>query len=101
LKEPITLPPLTFLPFKDWRGYVTVELADLAASLETMLRSYVDERGNPMTNCVAVTHADRRPVWDLQDGDHETISRYSQIFIPRGHRQERLQHEHWLLPLYS
>src|SRR4051794_13387089 len=79
LKQPITIARLKFVPFKNQRGSVPAELADLAPSLERMLRGYVDERGYPVSNCVVVEHADRSPVWDLQDDDHELIARYTQI----------------------
>jgi hypothetical protein len=44
-----------------------------------ILRGYVDMHGDPVDNCVVVTHSGRNPVWDLQDEDHKLISRSAQI----------------------
>jgi hypothetical protein len=79
LREPITLGRLTFLPFRDERGNVSAPLAMLAESLSTILRGYVDMHGEPIDNCVVVTHSGRNPVWDLEDDDHKLVSRCARI----------------------
>src|SRR5262245_59588644 len=81
LNQPIALGHCTFLPFKDKRGAVPTLLRELARSLKIILRGYVDISGKPIQNCIVVTHADRRPAWNLQDEDHEVISRYTQILL--------------------
>jgi len=79
LREPITLAPLTFLVFKDERQNVFAPLVGLAESLSIILRGYVDMHGEPIDNCVVVTHSGRNPVWDLEDDDHKLVSRCARI----------------------
>ncbi|HYR87159.1 MAG TPA: hypothetical protein VE422_23965 [Terriglobia bacterium] len=79
LTHPIALGPFTFVPFKDDLGHIAPALADVAESLNTILRGYVDMRGASVGNCVVVTHARSNPVWDLRDEDHELIIRYAKI----------------------
>jgi hypothetical protein len=79
LKEPITLGTLTFLPFRDDRGNVATPLTDLADSLTIVLRGYVDMHGEPIDNCVLVTHSGRDPVWNLEDDDHNLVRRCALI----------------------
>ena len=81
LKQPIELPPLRFVPFRDISGAVPTELNDLAESLDTILMGYVDMRGEPIGNSVVVTHAERNPPWNVHDDDHDLVSRYAKILI--------------------
>ena len=81
LKQPIELPPLRFVPFRDNSGVVPAELKDLTESLDTILTGYVDMRGEAIGNSVVVTHAERHPTWDVHDDDHDLVNRYAKILI--------------------
>src|SRR3989442_6792983 len=81
LRAPLTMDDFTFIPFLNHDGTVHQAFADLSEGLTSILHGYVDMQGRPIENCVIVTSAQRQPVWDLHDEDHERISKYAKILI--------------------
>ena len=80
LQATLTLDDFTFIPFLN-DGTVHQAFADVSEGLTQHLRRGTSMQGRPIENCVVVTSAQRQPVWDLHDEDHERISRDAKILM--------------------
>lgn len=80
LKEPVTVGEVVIVPFRDESGKVSEAIVDLQPSLEKLLSSYTDIKGNPVKNCTVATISARNPIWDLVfEEDREKVQLASQL----------------------
>lgn len=80
LKKPISVGEVVLVPFQEESGKVSEALVDLQPSLEKILSSYTDIKGNPVGNCTVATISTRKPVWDLVfEEDREKVQVASQL----------------------
>jgi hypothetical protein len=62
-----------------WYLRFSLSLRNVEEMMAERGQGYVDMEGRPIENCIFLSNANRQPVWDLQDEDHETINRYAKI----------------------
>ena len=63
LKRTYAIVGVEFVPLRDTNGEVPTVLQTGLKQIETILSSYVDREGNPLTECVVATVPERG--WDL------------------------------------
>jgi hypothetical protein len=71
LKRGHAISGVEFLPLRDAAGAIPAPLETGAAALEKILSSYVDRRGESLTNCVVATIPGRG--WDLSRDDFDAV----------------------------
>src|SRR2546426_7544229 len=80
LKTRVTVGEVMLVPFKDESGQISAPLVDLQPSLEKILSSYTNIKGNPVGNCTVATIEDHNPIWNLvRDGDWERVQVAAQL----------------------